>query len=249
VARVGRLSCGVARWDTSVGDAVYRVAMTDQLVPGFLPSRSGLHFANRFPPGPTVRFGPVDPRVIGVGDASAGLCGGMCFTVRDLFEAGVAVPDDRQPPHNGTPRFRALVRRQIESLDWLRLPVRFWLRSAFGASFGGDRARAAFEREWPRIRREIDEGRLAMLGLIREAGVNPVGLTANHQVIAYGYAEDGRGVSLRLYDPNWPDNDDVTVTIRLDPAFRPIGLEQSTGEPLLGFFLAPFSPAEPRAWQ
>jgi hypothetical protein len=41
----------------------------------------------------------------------------------------------------------------------------------------------------------------------------------------------------------------VTVTIRLDPAFRPIGLEQSTGEPLLGFFLAPFSPAEPRAWQ
>ena len=222
--------------------------MTERLVPGFLPSQAGLHFANSFPPGPTVRLGPIDPRLIGVGNASAGLCGGMVFTVRDLFEAGVGVPDDRQPPANGTPRFTSLVRRQIESLDWMRLPFRFWLRSAFGASFGGDRARAAYEREWPAIRREIDAGRLAMLGLIRVASVNPFRLPGNHQVIAYGYAEDGRGVALHLYDPNWPDNDAVTVTIRLDPAFRPIGLEQSTGEPLLGFFLASYRPSEPRAW-
>ena len=60
-----------------------------------------------------------------------------------------------------------------------------------------------------------------MVGLIRVAGVNPFKLTGNHQVIAYGYAEDGRGVTLRLYDPNWPDRDDVTVTIHLDPALRP----------------------------
>jgi hypothetical protein len=223
--------------------------MTEQLVPGFLPSTAGLHFANRFPPGPTVRFGALDPRLVGVGDASAGLCGGMVFTVRDLFEAGVPVPDDRQPPDNGTPRFAALVRRQIESLDWMRLPFRFWLRSALGASFGGDRARSTYEREWPAIRREIDAGRLAMVGLIRVAALNPFGLTRNHQVIAYGYAEDGRGVALRLYDPNWPDNNDVTVTIRLDPAFRPLALEQSTGEPLLGFFLTSYRPSDPRAWR
>jgi hypothetical protein len=223
--------------------------MNEQLVPGFLPSRSGFHFANSFPPGPTVRFGPVDPRLIGLGDASAGLCGGMCYTVGDLFAAGLGVPPDRQPPDNGTPRFQVLVRRQVQSLDWLRVPVRFWLRSALGSSFGGDRARATYEREWPRIRGEIDAGRLAMLGLIREGGVNPFRLTLNHQVIAYGYAEDGRGVTLRLYDPNWPDNDTVTATIHLDPAFRPTGLEQSTGEPLLGLFLAPYSPADPRAWR
>jgi hypothetical protein len=223
--------------------------MNEQLVPGFLPSRSGFHFANSFPPGPTVRFGPVDPRLIGLGDASAGLCGGMCYTVGDLFAARLAVPSDRQPPANGTTRFQFLVRRQVQSLDWLRVPVRFWLRSALGSSFGGDRARATYEREWPRIRGEIDAGRLAMLGLIREAGVNPFRLTLNHQVIAYGYAEDGRGVTLRLYDPNWPDNDTVTATIHLDPAFRPTGLEQSTGEPLLGLFLAPYSPADPRAWR
>ena len=223
--------------------------MSENVVPGFLPSTHGLHFANRYPPGPTVKVGPLDPRWIGVGDASHGLCGGMCFTVRDLFEAGVAVPPDREPPENGSPRFKSIVRRQVQSLDYFRLPIRFYARSAFGHRLGGDRARATFEDEWPKVRRQIDEGRLAMIGLIRVAGINPFKLTGNHQVIAYGYAEDGRGVALRLYDPNHPDNDTVTATIKLDPAVRPTGLEQSTGEPLLGYFSAPYRGRDPRAWR
>jgi len=56
-------------------------------IPGFLPSTHGLRFANRFPPGPTLRLGPIDPRWIGIGDASAGLCGGMSWYVRERFEA------------------------------------------------------------------------------------------------------------------------------------------------------------------
>jgi hypothetical protein len=223
--------------------------MSENAVPDFLPTRNGFHFANRFPPGPTIRVGPLDPRWIGVGDAKDGLCGGMAFTVRDLFEAGVAVPPDREPPANGSPRFKSIVRRQVQSLDWMRLPFRFWLRSALGASFGGDRARATYEREWPKVRREIDEGRLAMIGLVRVGGWNPFRLTGNHQVMAFGYAEDGRGVTLRIYDPNWPDRDDVSVTLHLDPALRPTHLEQSTGEPVLGWFLAPYASADPRAWR
>ena len=31
-------------------------------VPGFVPSVHGLHFANRFPPGPTLKLGFIDPR-------------------------------------------------------------------------------------------------------------------------------------------------------------------------------------------
>ena len=88
--------------------------MSERVVPGFLPSTHGLHYANSWPPGPTIKFGPLDPRIIGVGDASSGLCGGMCYTVRDLFEAGVAVPSDRTPPENGSPRFKSIVRRQVE---------------------------------------------------------------------------------------------------------------------------------------
>jgi hypothetical protein len=131
----------------------------------------------------------------------------------------------------------------------MTVPFRYWLRSALGGSFGGDRAKATLDREWPKAKLELDAGRLALIGLIRIASWNPMQLTRNHQVMAYGYAEDGRGVTLDLYDPNWPDRDDVTITIHLDPALRPSGLSQSTGEALLGWFVLPYTAAEPRAWR
>ena len=223
--------------------------MHEVTVPGFLPSSHGFHFSNAWPAGPTVRFGPLDPRVVGVGDASTGLCGGMVYTVADLFAAGIPVPADREPPANGSPRFKAIVRRQVESLAFLTVPIRFWTRMALGGSFGADRARSTLDREWPAAKAALDGGRLVPIGLIRIASRDPRNLTRNHQVIAGGYAEDGRGVTLRLYDPNWPDRDDVTVTIHLDPALRPTGLSQSTGEPLLGWFVLPYSPSEPRAFR
>jgi hypothetical protein len=223
--------------------------MDVRTIDGFLPSSHGFHFANAWPHGPTVRFGPLDPRMIGIGDAADGLCGGMVYVAADLFKSGVAVPPDREPFGNGSPRFKAIVRRQVESLAWLTVPVRYWLRSAIGGSFGSDRARQALEHEWPKAKAELDAGRPALIGLIRVASMDPRSLTLNHQVLAWGYAEDGRGITLNLYDPNWPDRDDVTIRIHLDPALRPTGLTQSTGEPLLGWFVLPYSPAEPRAWR
>lgn len=222
----------------------------------FRPSRHGFHFANRFASGPTVRLGPFDPRRIGVADASAGLCGGMAFTVRDLWERRAPPPPDREPPANGTRRFTALVRRQVHSLDWLRLPVRFWVLGALHPDPPtwwsrllrrpplGELVQGI---EWPRVRREIDTGRLAQLGLVRAAASDPRRLTANHQVLAYGYRVDPDWVTLRIYDPNWPDRDDVELRLFVPPD-APARLEQSTGEPFRGFFLAPYRPAEPRAW-
>lgn len=200
--------------------------MTDSnLVGGFLPSANGFHFANRFPSGPTVRFGPIDPRWIGVGDASAGLCGGMASYVRERFEAGQPIPQDTEPPANGSPLFKALVRRQVRSLEWGRTPLGFWRMGATGADRIGRRTR---DREWQRIRARIDAGRLAMVGLVRNHGRNPFNLTKNHQVLCYGYVVAPEGIRLRLYDPNWPNRDDVTVTI------APDRIAQSTGEPLFG---------------
>ena len=218
-------------------------------VPGFLPSTNGFHFANAWPPGPTVRLGPLDPRIVGIGDASMGLCGGMVYTVADLFAAKVAVPPDRAPFANGSPQFAAIVRRQVESLAFLTVPVRFWLRMALGNSLGRDLARSTFEHEWPIARAALDDGRLVPIGLIRVASTDPRNLTKNHQVVAWGYREDGLEASLRIYDPNWPDRDDVAITIHLDNALRPAGLSQTTGEPLLGWFVLPYAPADPRAWR
>jgi hypothetical protein len=197
-------------------------------VPGFLPSIHGLHFANRFEPGPTVRLGFIDPRWIGVGDAKSGLCGGMSWFVRERFETGVRIPGDRAAPPNGSPLFKALVRRQVLSLDWMRGPLRFWAASAMGSVRAGRQTR---DIEWPKVKAAIDAGHLPMLGLVRRAGWNPFALTENHQVLAYAYSTEGPtgSTTIRIYDPNWPDRDDITITL---DAF---GLRQNSGEPLLGF--------------
>ena len=196
-------------------------------VAGFLPSVHGLHFANRYPPGPTLKLGMIDPRWVGVGDAEAGLCGGMSWFVREWFEEGRPVPADVAPPANGSPLFRAIVRRQILSLDWLRGPVRFW----WSALASPDRLRErSLEIEWPRIRADIDAGRLPMVGLVRHRGWSPFELTKDHQVLAFAYDTAGPDgpTTIRLYDPNWPNRDDVSITLMRG------GFLQSTGEPLFG---------------
>ena len=196
-------------------------------VDGFLPSVSGLHFANSYPSGPTVKLGALDPRWVGVGDADAGLCGGMSWFVREWFEEGRAIPADTSAPANGSPLFNALVRRQVLSLDWLRGPLKFWL----AALSSPQRLRQkTLEVEWPRIKRDIDRGRLPMLGLVRHRGWNPFELNKDHQALAYGYDTAGPDgpTTIRLYDPNWPNRDDVSITLLSG------GFLQSTGEPLFG---------------
>lgn len=235
-------------------------------VPGFRPSIHGLPFPNAFPPGPTLTLAGFDPRRVGFGDASAGLCGGMALTARDLWEADVAAPPTGPtPPANGSPRFRALVRRQVESLDWFRVPLRYFDLQAFrpdpprglAAALRREPPRVeAVLREWPRIRAELDGGHPAVVGLVRAAGVSPWMLTRNHQVLAYAYESTGEVLVLHVYDPNHPGRDDVALVVSVAPAapgvaWRDrIALRQSTGEPLLGFFRQPYPPARSvRAWR
>ena len=69
-----------------------------------------------------------------------------------------------------------------------------------------------------------------MIGLIRHHGTNPMHLDRDHQVLAFGYEADGpsRPATIRVYDPNWPDRDDITLELSA------AGFRQSTGEVLLG---------------
>ncbi len=239
--------------------------MTTNVVPGFRPSVHGLPFPNAFPPGPTLRLGPFDPRTVGFGDASAGLCGGMALTARDLCEAGIGAPADQAvPPANGSPRFRALVRRQVQSLDWLRVPLRYLDLQAWrpdpptGPALRLHREPPRVEavlREWPRIRAEIDAGHPSVVGLIRASGGSPWLLTRNHQVLAWGWEAAEGHITLRVYDPNHPGRDDVELRVEIDgmpgtPWRDRIRMTQTTGEPLLGFFRQPYPPARGvRVWR
>jgi hypothetical protein len=128
-------------------------------IPGFRPSRHGLHFANRFPHVAPIRvpLGPLGE--LPIGDAADGLCGGMSFVVRDLWDRRQSPPPETGPPAPGSPLFRLLVRRQVD--DWLRCPALCSLQARPSAR----PFRRVLRRrsrtgetviEWRRIRHEID---------------------------------------------------------------------------------------------
>ena len=60
--------------------------------------------------------------------------------------------------------------------------------------------------------------------------MNPMHLDRDHQVLAFAYETEGPTgpTTIRVYDPNWPDRDDITLHLST------VGFRQSTGEPLLG---------------
>ena len=89
--------------------------MTSVRVPGFLPSTRGLHFPNAFPQVPNVEIDLPGGLTVPVGDAANGLCGGMAYTVRDLFEAGLAPPAMTRAPGDG-PVFRYVARTRLETV-------------------------------------------------------------------------------------------------------------------------------------
>src|SRR5215469_1052706 len=86
-------------------------------VPGFLPSTSGLHFVNYYPHEPTLTVNLPFGRVLPIGDAANGLCGGMVFTVVDFFEARRPVPADRDPPAAGSQLYSFIVKRLFDSFN------------------------------------------------------------------------------------------------------------------------------------
>jgi hypothetical protein len=93
-------------------------------VPGFLPPTSGLHFRNHFLHMPDLHIKLPGGLTIPIGDAARGLSGGMVYTVRDLFEAGVSPPPRTSAPRDG-PVLRYLADRLLESLSLPFGPVTY----------------------------------------------------------------------------------------------------------------------------
>ena len=231
-------------------------------VPGFMPSRNGFHFTNSFPTEPAIEVDVVPFGQIALGDASNGLCGGMVFAVRDLFQAGILPPADVSPPAPATPLFRYIVSRLIDSFglphagfmkyyDWMITPDAdtgwppFFVRPGI--------ARKTIVDEWAtRIRPELDAGRLCSLGLVTTSSTNPADLGKNHQVLAYGYdIDDANRLDLLVYDPNTSASGADKVRISLGIAYparaTPITHNVAIGEAIRGFFRVDYSPHDPSA--
>jgi len=189
----------------------------------FVPSQHALRFANGFPSAPALSWslGAVQ---VGVGDVADGVCGGMVFAALDHWRAGLPPPSDPAPPAPGSPLYRYLVRRLIDSWD---LPVGPLVYLGLMSPLLGDgdrvvgplslRGRSRRTRdEWSRIRAVLDQGHPCPLGLVKVRSADPRLLGRNHQVLAYGYEAASGRARLAVYDPNQGADDDVTLDIDLE---------------------------------
>jgi hypothetical protein len=217
-------------------------------VPGFLPSTSGFHFPNSFVRAPVIRVGGQIP----VGNAANGLCGGMAYAARDLFEARMPPPPHRTPPTDGTPLFRYLVQRLFDSFDLPGGPLKYqlwqWLPRGDVWGLRGLSWRTIVQ-EGPLIRADIDAGQLSPLGLVRTRSPSPLELGRNHQVLAYGYDLDPAAgmLTIRVYDPNHPDDDSVALRVRSTDPTRQVDIGYVPGEaPVYGFFRTRYGFRSPR---
>jgi hypothetical protein len=221
---------------------------------GFLPSRDGLGFSNDWPPAPglSVRtpFG-----TLGIGNAAAGLCGGMVFAALDYWHLELAPPGSRPAP--GTPLYRYIVRRLIDSWHLPAGVARYygWMNLPDGDSSLGSVltvrgvSSRTITRHWPRVRASLDRGSPAVLGLVTVDSAWPGLLGHNHQVLAYGYELSGSIVSLQVYDPNTGPDDGVRITFDTAAPARAAAFEHNVaiGWPVRGFFPTGYSPARPPA--
>jgi hypothetical protein len=229
------------------------------VVPGFLPSTSGFHFPNAFPHVPTLKVSVLG-QDIKLGDAANGLCGGMTYAVRDLLQAGVAPPPDTSAPGSG-PIFDYLVERIFASFDLPRGVLTYlhlmnsalpdgetWLSEHGLAPHG--RSWVTVKENWPRVRADVNAGRPSPLGLIQVKSADPRKLGINHQVLAYGHDTDGTRVTLRIYDPNFPDQDDVTFSFDTGHPDLATPIERSHGDhPLYAFFRTAYRYRKPPAFR
>ncbi|GAA1956226.1 hypothetical protein [Microbacterium deminutum] len=225
-------------------------------LPRFLPSTQGLHFPNAWPhgaPGYVVDVAPVGR--IRFGDAGNGLCGGMAFTASDIYLAQRLPPAATTPPGEDDPVFRYVSARMLDSFDLPHGVLRYysWANTPDADTgipplvFRGIASRTILD-QIPKIAREIDAGRPANLGLVTVHSLDPAALGKCHQVVAYGYSERGRTAIIRVYDPNQPDRDDVTVMLDTSHPSESTGIRSNVDcLPLRGFFVSSYVRRNPQA--
>ncbi|MFD0743923.1 hypothetical protein ACFQ1L_20435 [Phytohabitans flavus] len=221
----------------------------------FVPSRDGFGFDNSWPSQPAVVL-PTPFGDLRLGDAKAGLCGGMAFAALDHWRVGVPPPTQR--PAQGERLYKFIVERLIDSwhlptgvvqyYQWMNLPDGDTAFRVFGRRVLTEHGLAwrTIRTQWPQVRADLKRGMPVPLGVVTVASRDPRDLAANHQVLAFDHTAEGSRVTLRVYDPNRGRRDDIFIAFDTAAPGRPTTFAHNLGlgrRRVRGFFRAAYSPA------
>jgi hypothetical protein len=206
----------------------------------FVPDRDGFHYPNAFVnviaklPG----FGTIE---------TGGRCGGMAYAALDYwFNGRLPIPAPSALPADGTLMADYVYRRLF---DTYLVPsavnfITWTLVGDDGTFFHKGVTRWTKEGEFPKLRSMIDQGKPQVLGLVKVTDLRRIG--DDHQVVAYGYEDDGAGtLTVYVWDNRYPDREARLTTTPKAPHWT---LSEGN-EDWRGWFVQGYTPHRPEFLQ
>lgn len=184
-----------------------------------------------------------------------GFCGGMCRVALDRFYNARLIPRDTPQPQEGDSLYSEIFNAQTESLplDTIWKIYTWQMKPDLSHRTRQHSLGYSTLQEWPKLKSYLDNSKPITLTIIKHSNDGDVfHLSDNHRVVAYAYqvrdlvagsgegAPDGasQAVDIAIYDPNYPNDDDVLLTFYLGGDNCNIRLHYNKpNEEAHGFFL------------
>jgi len=99
--------------------------------------------------------------------------------------------------------------------------------------------------EWPKVQADINSGHVSPVALVEVKSLDPTQMGHNHQVLAYGYDLDGGDLAIRIYDPNYPDDDTLVLSLSIADPQHTTPVVHSAGDTVWCFFRPVYVPVLP----
>jgi hypothetical protein len=223
-------------------------------VPNFLPSTNAPLFRNSpWPAGTNLNISIMGLPPVAIDATQMGLCGGMSFLARDIYEASTEQLRNRVSSRIPAALAQHLLGRLIQSFDGGPVVAR-WLSDTQALNHDTIFRGAGLYRrtlgECPAVMADIDGGVLCPIGLILIESFGPWDVFQNHVVLVWRYELNGDMLTLFTYDCNEPGRDDITITLDISspvPAktITTNGTDGPNPGSIRGFFRLPYTHADP----
>jgi len=214
----------------------------------FIPSLHGFNFANTFsgyPIPPFIFTLPGISKVLSSSQINHGLCGGMCFATSDCFIAKRTIISAQTSPKPGTPLYRYLYRRQLDTYGAFG---KFVVKFAQWTALPDSTVQRLTDDELQKVIAQLANGQIVILGLVYVSIVDTLAIWLNHQVLAYDYSENSRSINIKIYDPNLPCRDDVFIEVKTGSTglqYIQKASRTNSEKRIRGFFVIPYTAVEP----
>lgn len=172
----------------------------------------------------------------------------MAAAAADYFLAGHLPPAESALPARGSVLYEYLFLRQAQSFG---PGIATALKFAEWTAKSDAELNTLTNGEMDVLARALRERPVVPIGLIIARPGGPRGartISDNHQVLALGLERSDGVATIRVYDPNFPKDDNVAIILNLLNTKQPVGIRnrpKGRATAIRGVFVLPYEKTEP----